>query len=67
MITISLPNVNAAVLGTYLVDAVFSAPGVYTFSLGLNLTVFDACSTSTFATGPTLTPSVLNYYLEQGN
>lgn len=67
MITISLPNVTAAVLGTYQVDAVFSAPGVYTFSLGLSVTVFDACATSTFATGPILTPSVLSYYLEQGN
>lgn len=42
--TFSIPNPSAAVKGTYSVDAVFSAPGSFTWSLGLTLTVTDKCS-----------------------
>ena len=65
-IAVSLPNSSAAVIGTYLVDAVFSFPGVYKFSLGLNLTIYDACAASTFPSPPAISPSTVNYLLGSG-
>jgi len=61
-----IANPHDAVKGSYLVDAVFSAPGVFTWSLGLNLTVTDSCSLSTFISGPSLSPNPMTYYLGQG-
>ena len=57
IITILLNDSAAAVKGTYSVDAVFSAPGAFTFSLGLNLTVYDGCTTSTFPSAPVVSPT----------
>ena len=63
IISITLPNANAGVKGVYQVDAVFSAPGVFTFPVGLSLTVVDSCNSSTFPSPPTITPSVAYYYV----
>jgi len=67
VITITLPNSSSAVLGTYVIDAVFSSPGVHTFSLGLTLTVFDGCATSTFPSAPVLSPASFTYLIGQGD
>jgi len=54
-------------LGTYVIDAVFSSPGAQTFSLGLTLTVFDGCATSTFPSAPVLSPASFTYLIGQGD
>lgn len=63
VITVTLPDSTVAVKGTYSVDAVISAPGVFTFPLGLTLIVFDSCSSSTFPSAPSITPSLSYYYV----
>ena len=66
MLSIKLTDSAAAVKGVYNVNAVFSSPGVYTWSLGFTLTVIDICDSSKFSTAPVITPSSLNYTLGQG-
>ena len=67
IISIILPNNNAAVKGTYALRAVFTLPGSFSFTLGLSLTVFDICETSTFDAAPTLFPDNQVYYIGQGD
>ena len=55
-ISITLPNKDNAMKGTYALRAVFTQPGSFSFPLGLNLTVFDICETSTFDAAPVITP-----------
>ena len=54
---ITLPNTAAAVKGVFNLDAVFSLPGVYTWSLGVILTVYDICDASVFKSAPVLAQS----------
>ena len=66
-ITIKLPDHTTAVKGVYHVDAVFSQPGEYTWSLGLVLTVIDICDASIFPNPPVLSPTSINYLIGQGD
>ena len=61
LISVTLPDSTVAVKGTYVVDAVVSSPGTFTFPLGLTLSVIDSCNPSTFPSAPSITPN-LNYY-----
>ena len=67
MITISLPDKTTAFVGDYILSAVFTEPGDFTFPLGLTLEVFDPCLDSVFPSAPVLTPAMENYYTNQGN
>lgn len=62
-IAISLPNKNTAVKGTYALRAVFTLPGSFSFTLGISLTVFDVCDSSTFDAAPLLLPDNQYYYI----
>mgnify|MGYP000526426019 CR=1 FL=1 len=62
IIAISL-NKDTAVKGTYILRAVFTQPGVFNFTLGINLKVFDVCDSSTFDGAPTLSPDNQYYYI----
>ena len=66
-IAIALPNKSIAVKGTYALRAVFTLPGAFSFSLGLSLTVFDVCDSSTFDSAPALAPDNQYYYIGQGD
>ena len=55
-ITISLPDVNAAVKGDYTLNAVFTLPGSFDFPLGLTLQIYDICDDSYFSNAPVLSP-----------
>ena len=67
MITISLPDKTIATLGDYILSAIFTEPGDFTFPLGLTLEVFDPCLDSVFPSAPVLTPDMENYYTNQGD
>ena len=49
--------------GVYDIDAVFSLPGVYTWSLGVVLTVYDVCDASVFESAPVLAQSDFDYLI----
>ena len=57
IITISLPDVNAAVKGDYTLNAVFTLPGSFDFRLGLTLQIYDICDDSYFSNAPVLSPN----------
>ena len=66
LLSIKLTDSTAAIKGVFNVDAVFSEPGVYTWSLGFTLTVFDICDASKFPNAPVISPATLDYTLGQG-
>ena len=67
LISIKLNDPAAAVKGTYSVDAVFVSPGAYSWPLGLVLTVYDICDTSTFPSAPEITPVTSDYQIGEGD
>lgn len=60
-ITISLPDKTTAVKGTYELTAIFTQPGSYSFSLGLDLKVFDICDSFNLESAPVLSPNNPSY------
>lgn len=66
-ISVNLPDRSIAVKSTFLLQAVFSSPGPFSFSLGIGLTVFDSCNSSYFDAAPVLSPDNQAYYTGQGN
>ena len=66
VLSIQLKDPTTAIKGVYNVDAVFSSPGVYTWSLGLTLTVFDICDSSKFPNAPVISSATSNYLVGQG-
>ena len=62
-IAISLPNQDMAVKGNYALRVIFTQPGSFSFALGLSLTVFDVCDSSTFDSAPALSPDNQYYYI----
>lgn len=48
-ISIELPDKTVALKGTYTLNVAFTSPGIYTFPVGLELTVFDICDASVFS------------------
>lgn len=66
-LTIKVTDPATIVKGVYQIEAVFSAPGVYSWSLGLHLTVFDICDSSTFPSAPVLDPVSIDYMLGQAD
>ena len=56
-------NPSLAVKGTYSVDAVFTSPGAYTWSLGLTLKVYDICDTSVFPNAPVVNPTAADFQI----
>ena len=63
---IFLRNNNTAVKGSYLLKAVFTQPGTFSFALGLNLTVYDSCDNSSFVDPPIVPDNGTCYYPGQG-
>lgn len=66
-VAINLPNNKTAVKGVYDLRVRFSKPGVFTFVLGLNLTVFDICDRSSFDAAPILSNDNKIYIIGQGD
>lgn len=62
MLSIKITDPSAALKGTYEIVAFFSAPGIYSWPLGLKLEVFDICDASTFPSAPIVTPDQKIFY-----
>lgn len=66
-ISILLPAKENAIKGTHDITIVFSSPGIYSWPVGVNLTVSDMCDTSLFPSAPVLSLTQFDYYLGSGD
>lgn len=62
-----LPIFNDAIKGEFQLNAVISAPGKFSFPLGIALKIYDICDDSYFANAPVLSPNNQYYYTGQGD